>query len=104
MCTFLLGVTTLRAFTKKEHWMDCVDIFLCVPKLLHLFLGCWYEHAPTFAFWTQIIMAVQKRAEPYASAWFEVLMFIINAIVNVLVDVVKVILDLETKLSLRTCY
>ena len=49
-------------------------------------------------------MAVQKRAEPYASAWFEVLMFIINAIANVLVDVVKVIPDLETKLSLRTCY
>ena len=104
MCSFLLGVTTLRAFTTKAHWMHCVDIFLCVPKLLHLFLGCCYEHAPTFAFWSQIINRMQKGAEPHASALFELAMFIINVIANVLVDVVKVILDLDIKLSIRGCY
>ena len=89
MSTFLVGVNIGRAFIETEHVMYLVDVFLCSPKLIHLFTGFVYDHAPTIAVRIQVINALQKRGKPYSTAVYELGMFAINVVWNILVDVVK---------------
>ena len=88
MSTILCGVTIGRVFIKKQHVLYLVDVALCFPKLMHLFLGWCYERAPTFKVMEQVANRVQERAQPHTEALYTCGMFGVNLVGNILVSVV----------------
>ena len=101
MSTVLCGVFIGRVFIKKEHVMYLVDVLLCFPKLVHLFIGFVYDHAPTRPGRIQVSNAVREGGQPYSTTLYECGMFAINFVANILVDVVKVIIDWEVTSRIR---
>ena len=88
MSTILCGVTIGRNFIKQQHVLYLVDVALCFPKLMHLFLGWCYERAPTFKMMEQVANRVQEQAQPHTEALYTCGMFGVNLVGNILVSVV----------------
>ena len=89
MSTCLVGANIGRAYIKTEQVTYLVDVLLCFPKLIHLCIGCFYDHVSTISGGIQVANTVQERGRPYSTALCECGMFAINFIANILVDVVK---------------